>query len=109
MNNYLLRGTKKRKRRKRTVFEPAGLELGYVMLQARRIRPIFFFLFPGERYCEIVQEQPPISTVVGASPGFCLTRSTVRALAMALHPRTQMILSNLAGLKQSKDSAFRRH
>jgi hypothetical protein len=46
---------------------------------------------------------------VGASPGFCLTRSTVRALAMALHPRTQMILSNLAGLKQSKDSAFRRH
>jgi hypothetical protein len=45
MNNYLLRGTKKRKRRKRTVFEPAGLELGYVMLQARRIRPIFFSSF----------------------------------------------------------------
>ena len=34
-----------RKRRKRTVFEPAGLELGYVMLQARRIRPIFFSSF----------------------------------------------------------------
>lgn len=54
----------------------------------------FFFLFPGEKYCEIVQEQSPISTVMGVSRSFQLTRSTVRALAMALHPRSQKIFSN---------------
>lgn len=39
---------------------------------------IFFFLFPGEKYCEIVQEQSPVSTVMGISRSFQLTRSTVR-------------------------------
>lgn len=43
-------------------FALAGERLGYVTLQARKIRPIFFSLFPGERYCEIVQEQLPDSS-----------------------------------------------
>ena len=102
-------GNKKEKKKKKNSVWTSRVRVRLCNAAGKKNKAYFFFLFPGERYCEIVQEQPPISTVVGASPGFCLTRSTVRALAMALHPRTQMILSNLAGLKQSKDSAFRRH
>lgn len=40
----------------------------------------FFFLFPGDKCCEIVQEQPPVSTVTPAPRSFYITRWAVRVL-----------------------------
>lgn len=43
-------------------FQPVRETLGYVTLGMKKMR-LFFFFFPGEKCCEIVQKQPSVSTV----------------------------------------------
>lgn len=64
--------------------------LGYVTLGMKRTRLLrLFFPFPGEKCCEIVQEQPPVSTLSPASRSFYITRSTVRALSSGVRGRVR--------------------
>lgn len=73
------------------LFQPAREILGYVMLGMKRMRHFFFFfLFPGEKSCAIVQKQPQVSTITPAPRSFSITRSTVRALGSGVRVRVKV-------------------
>lgn len=61
--------------RKEDLFRPASKMLGYITLGMKKRTRLFFFL-EKKKCCEIVQEQPPVSTLSPASRSFYITGLT---------------------------------